>query len=502
MNELALRRLAVAFAATLAACGGGEQATQNLSGSTAIIPPPSPAPPPPPVTPPPPPAPPAPVPPPPAAGSPTLVEFAVAAAPSASGVTPSLVGGSMARAGDGNIWFTDGTVVGDVGKITPDGTVSFPVTTANPAVSFHVGAIAGGPDGNIWFGDPIAGITVAGTIGMIDIASGAAVEYATPLMTWTTQTSQSTSQDQSCAAATMAHPATCTPVLAGSCVPSVTNGITCQTTRTGPTPVLACSATAGSAANAYTTTTCSTVVSTPVSAMTCSVIAPTAGNAFTMTLCSGITPGSQAFAVAKGPDGNIWFTEYVAPRVGKFDVVSGKATEFGPLQGPATSITAGPDGNVWFTENMASGAAPVIGRITPDGVIVEFTDGFVAGQNLGAIVTGGDGNLWFTKRGVGGTAIGTLNVSTGALSFYGTGINGSSPLLGGLALGPDGNVWFTDYYDAVVGNVTPAGVITEYGNPVPNSALNAIIAGSATASPNTLWLTEPDSNKIGRLTLP
>ena len=499
MKELALRRLAVAFAATLAACGGGEKATQDLSGSTAVLPPPSPAPAPPPVTPPPPPAPPAPVPAPPAAGSPTVAQFAVAAAPSASGATPSMVGGSMTRAGDGNVWFTDGIVANDVGKITPDGTVSFPVTSAIP---FHLGTIAGGPDGNVWFGDPVAGITIAGTIGSIDIVTGIAVEYATPLMTWTTQTSQSTSQDQSCTAATMTHVATCTPVLAGSCVPSVTNGITCTTTRAGPTPVLACSAAAGSAANSYVTTTCATAVSTPVSASTCSVVAPTAGNAYTTTLCSGITPGSQAYAVAKGPDGNIWFTEYVAPRIGKYDVMAGKATEYGPLQGPATAITGGPDGNVWFTENMASGAAPAIGRVTPDGVVVEFTDGFEAGQSLGAIVTGGDGNLWFTKRGTGGTAIGTLVVSTGAVTFYGTGIAGASPLLGGLALGPDGNVWFTDYYDALVGRITPAGVITEYGNAVPNSALNAIVAGSATASPNTLWVTEPDSNQIGRLTLP
>ncbi len=497
MKELVLRRLAVAFAATLAACGGGEQATQDLSGSTAIVPPPSPAPSPPPVTPPPPPAPPAPVPPPPAAGSPTLVEFAAAA----SGVTPSLVGGSMAHGRDGNIWFTAGDVATQVGKITPAGAVSYPVTSAAAGGPLHVGTIATGPDGNIWFADPVAGITFAGTIGTIDIVTGVAVEYATPLMTWTSQIRQSTSQDQSCVAGTLGAPTVCTPVVAGSCVPSVVGGITCQTLKIGPTPILACTPSTGSAGNAWTTTTCATVVTTPISAMTCTFIAAAAANTFTTTLCSGITPGSQAFAVAKGGDGNLWFTEYVAHRVGKFDVVTGKATEFGPLQGPATAITLGPDGNVWFTENMISGAAPAIGRITPDGVIAQFTDGFVAGQSLGAIVAGADGNIWFTKRGLGGTAIGKLDLTTGAVTFFGAGISGVSPLLGGLTAGPDGNIWFTDYYDALVGSITPAGTITEYGNAIPNSALNTIIVGT-TASPNTLWVTEPDTNKIGRLNLP
>ncbi|MDQ6628353.1 MAG: hypothetical protein M3Z29_07895, partial [Pseudomonadota bacterium] len=444
---------------------------------------------------------PAPVPPPPAVGSPVLVEFAVAGAVAASGASPSLVAGSMARGRDGNVWFTDGALATQVGKITPAGVVSFPVTSDAAAGALHVGTIAAGPDGNIWFADPVAGITVAGTIGTIDIVSGIAVRYATPLMTWTSQIRQSTSQDQSCTAATQTKPAACTPVVPGSCVPSVLNGISCKTDRTGPTPILACTPSAGIAGNAYVTTTCATAVSTPVSAITCSFIGAAAGNTFTTTLCSGITPGSQAFALSKGADGNLWFTEYVANRVGKFDVATGKATEYGPLKSPATAITQGPDGNVWFTENSISGAAPVIGRITPLGVVAEFTDGFLAGQSLGGITAGADGNIWFTKRGIGGTAIGKLDLGTGAISFFSTGIAGNSPLLGGITAGPDGNVWFTDYYDGVVGRITPSGTITEYGNAIPNSALNSIVAGSM-SSPNTLWLTEPDSNKIGRLTLP
>jgi hypothetical protein len=56
-------------------------------------------------------------------------------------------------------------------------------------------------------------------------------------------------------------------------------------------------------------------------------------------------------------------------------------------------ITAGPDGNVWFTE---VDRGPGIGRITPEGVITEFT---IPTRNAGPleITTGPDGNLWFTE---------------------------------------------------------------------------------------------------------
>src|SRR6185312_8693734 len=66
--------------------------------------------------------------------------------------------------------------------------------------------------------------------------------------------------------------------------------------------------------------------------------------------------------------------------------------EFGVTNQP-TGIARGPDGNMWFTER--SGTA--VGRIAPDGKVEEFNvpgqtggDGFYAGICLGP-----DGNLWF-----------------------------------------------------------------------------------------------------------
>jgi hypothetical protein len=69
------------------------------------------------------------------------------------------------------------------------------------------------------------------------------------------------------------------------------------------------------------------------------------------------------------------------------------------------SITAGPDGNLWFTEYWGNR----IGRITPAGVITEFSTGLFAHAQPPDITAGPDGNLWFTEYH--GNKIGYLELS-------------------------------------------------------------------------------------------
>src|SRR5262249_56583218 len=51
-------------------------------------------------------------------------------------------------------------------------------------------------------------------------------------------------------------------------------------------------------------------------------------------------------------------------------------------------ITRGPDGNLWFTENSANR----IGRITPAGVVTEFAAGITPNSGPNEITAGPDGN--------------------------------------------------------------------------------------------------------------
>src|SRR5262245_6193980 len=102
------------------------------------------------------------------------------------------------------------------------------------------------------------------------------------------------------------------------------------------------------------------------------------------------TAGSAPSGIVDGPDGNLWFTEANADKIGRI-TSSGVVTEFAiPTPGSSPlSIVVGSDGNLWFTEVNAL----QIGRITTSGVITEFHLP-TAGFKPISITTGPDGALW------------------------------------------------------------------------------------------------------------
>ena len=81
------------------------------------------------------------------------------------------------------------------------------------------------------------------------------------------------------------------------------------------------------------------------------------------------TPDSKPYIAVEGPDGNLWFCENGASKIGCFDPnrhvpricsASGRQHPVG--------IAVGGDGNLWFTEKQGNR----VGRITLDGAIAEF----------------------------------------------------------------------------------------------------------------------------------
>jgi len=213
---------------------------------------------------------------------------------------------------------------------------------------------------------------------------------------------------------------------------------------------------------------------------------------------AGISPNSGPAGITAGPDGNLWFTEWNGNRVGRI-TPSGTVTEFRgaiaphaprytPAPVPWRGITAGPDGNLWFTEP----AAGRIGRITPTGTVTEFSAGISAGSGPWDITAGPDGNLWFTEL---DGRIGRIT-PTGTITEFRSGISAGSSLRM-ITAGPDGNLWFTEWDGNRIGRITPTGAVTEFSA--------GISAGSApegiTAGPDgNLWFTEWFGGRIGRIT--
>ncbi len=108
---------------------------------------------------------------------------------------------------------------------------------------------------------------------------------------------------------------------------------------------------------------------------------------------------SSPRGIVAGPDGNLWFAEYLGQAVSRITPV-GVFTKFtlpGYVSGP-WAVGAGPDGNMWFTELLQNKVA----RITPTGILTEFplpcADPPLCLSSSGAsgIVTGPDGNLWIS----------------------------------------------------------------------------------------------------------
>src|SRR5882762_5832413 len=190
-------------------------------------------------------------------------------------------------------------------------------------------------------------------------------------------------------------------------------------------------------------------------------------------------------------DGNLWFTESVANRIGRI-TPTGTITEFATGITPDSDpdgITTGPDGNLWFTESIANR----IGRITPTGTVTEYTTGITPGSSPTAITAGPDGNLWFTESVT--DRIGRIT-PTGTITEFAAGTTaGGGPL--DITAGPDGNVWFTKFTEnngGLLGRITPDGTVTEYGTG-PNSLPTGITAGPD----GNMWFTERTGNQIGRL---
>ncbi len=111
------------------------------------------------------------------------------------------------------------------------------------------------------------------------------------------------------------------------------------------------------------------------------------------------TAGLSASTVmgSAGPDGNIWFLE--THKVGKI-TPAGVITEYSAGLNAGNSLfrmgSEGPDGNMWFSDR---GTTKAIGRITPDGTITEFSTGLNPGSNPGRLQSGPDGNMWFVDQG-------------------------------------------------------------------------------------------------------
>jgi streptogramin lyase len=202
----------------------------------------------------------------------------------------------------------------------------------------------------------------------------------------------------------------------------------------------------------------------------------------TITPPNGIVTSSPR-GITMGPDGNLWFVEFATNKIGKVDLANNYTiTEYTvPTSGAQPQgITTGPDGNLWFTEWGGN----KIGMFNPSDPnhIYEFPV-LTASAHPHAITAGPDGNVWFTEPNA--NQIGKVDLTHHYAINEFTGI--SSINLDAITAGPDGNLWFTESGGATgyVGMINPAtGVIADF--PVPGGLFpKSIVRGQD----GNLWFT-------------
>ncbi|SRR6266567_2543910 len=215
------------------------------------------------------------------------------------------------------------------------------------------------------------------------------------------------------------------------------------------------------------------------------------------------TSNSSPRAITAGPDGNLWFTEYIGDRIGRI-TTAGVITEF-PIPAANSNpqgIVTGPDGNVWFTEFTAPfmpfGQMRTVGKITPTGTLTEYSYGPTPGPCAAPtdITAGPDSKLWF-----GTTCAGFYRMTpAGAveLAFFVNG--GFDNTVYGITTGPDANLWGTLYSAfqplSRIVKLAPDGSVTLYILSQPS----AWPYGIAPGVDGNLWFTEVNGNAIAKIT--
>jgi len=103
------------------------------------------------------------------------------------------------------------------------------------------------------------------------------------------------------------------------------------------------------------------------------------------------------YDIVSGPDGNLWFTEFAANKIGRMTPAGGFA-EYPLPNDPAAPTDHRRAGQV---DLVRRAARQPDGRLTIDGHLTEFAIPYVAPfvPKPYGVVAGPDGNIWFTEEG-------------------------------------------------------------------------------------------------------
>jgi virginiamycin B lyase len=202
------------------------------------------------------------------------------------------------------------------------------------------------------------------------------------------------------------------------------------------------------------------------------------------------TKGAHPHDPAVGKDGDLWFTEQMANKIGRFDPTSQNFKEY-----PLTGGNAGPhglvsdnDGNIWFTANFGG----YIGKLDPQtGHVTQYKMPVEKADDPHTAVFDSRGTLWFTVQG--GNMVGRLDPKSGKIELKNVPTENALPY--GIAINSKGVPFFCELGANKMAKIDPATMaITEFK--LPETARPRRLA---IASDDQVYFTDFKSGNLGRL---
>ncbi len=216
---------------------------------------------------------------------------------------------------------------------------------------------------------------------------------------------------------------------------------------------------------------------------------------------SEVPTQTNPWGVTLDGNGNIWFSEFSANKIGFFNTTTHTFVETTIPSADASpyGITTAPNGKIWFAENDLS----KIGTFTPTTTgHITIAEHAINTFSPHLITADKAGNIWYSQGFSG--VIGEYVPNTGMHKDF-QGSNGICPNpnncpgthISGISTDSHGMVWFDDSLDARVGYLNPQ-----------TGSVKAIRLSNTSAHPhdglivdgsNNVWFTELYANKLGKI---
>ena len=148
------------------------------------------------------------------------------------------------------------------------------------------------------------------------------------------------------------------------------------------------------------------------------------------------------YGVTVDPEGMVWFTELSNDRIGRLDPATGRIHFFTPPAPHAAPMEIATDahGIIWattFNSGLLLRLDPRTGRFVPYNASLP---GSAQGGGLYGLVVAASGDVWVTM--LSENALARLDVAAGRFIYYRVPTENSEPLA--IAMAPDQTLWFTE----------------------------------------------------------